>query len=98
MIGLVSAVPAIAMINPTMELIKPILDETQTQSVDAQPLPVLRGKIELRNVDFQYQPSTPAVLRNLSMTINPGELTSDRRPVGSGKTSTLRMITGIESP
>lgn len=98
MVGLVSAVPAIAMITPTMELITPILESTQTQSADAQPLPKLDGKIELRNVDFQYQPSTPIVLHNLSMTINPGELTAIVGPSGSGKTSTLRMITGIESP
>ena len=98
MVGLVAAVPAIAMITPTMELIKPILESTQTQSADAQPLPKLTGKIELRNVDFQYQPSTPIVLHNLSMTINPGELTAIVGPSGSGKTSTLRMITGIESP
>lgn len=98
MVGLVSAVPAIAMITPTMELIKPILESTQTQSADAQPVAKLVGKIELRNVDFQYQPSTPIVLHNLSMTINPGELTAIVGPSGSGKTSTLRMITGIESP
>ena len=98
MVGLVAAVPAIAMIAPTMQLIQPILDSTQTQSVDAQPLDEIRGRIELRNVDFQYQPNTPAVLRNLSMVINAGELTAIVGPSGSGKTSTLRMITGIESP
>lgn len=98
MVGLVSAVPAIAMITPTMNLIQPILESTQTQAVNAQPLGVIRGKIELRDVDFQYQSNTPTVLRNLSMTINPGELTAIVGPSGSGKTSTLRMITGIESP
>ncbi len=98
MVGLVSAAPAIAMINPAFDLIRPILESTQTQSVDAQPLGRVRGRIELRDVDFQYQPSTPAVLRNLSMVINPGELTAIIGPSGSGKTSILRMITGIESP
>ena len=97
-VGLVSAVPAIAMITPTLDLIRPILESTQTQSVDAQPLGALTGKIQLRDVDFQYQPSTPAVLQDLSLTINPGELTAIVGPSGSGKTSTLRLITGVEAP
>ncbi|MFN8125071.1 MAG: ATP-binding cassette domain-containing protein [Candidatus Nanopelagicales bacterium] len=97
-IGLVNAVPAIAMISPTMELITPILDSVQTQSVDARPIPALKGRIELRDVTFQYRPETPAVLRDLSMIVNEGELTAIVGPSGSGKTTTLRMITGIESP
>lgn len=98
MVGLTAAIPAVAMITPTLDLIRPILDATQIESVDAQPLEVLHGKIELRNVDFQYQEATPLVLRNLSMTINEGELTAIVGPSGSGKTSTLRLITGVEAP
>lgn len=97
-IGLVSAVPALAMISPTMRLITPILESVQTQSVEAQPLETLTGRVELRDVTFQYRASTPAVLKDLSMTIEAGELTAIVGPSGSGKTTTLRMITGIESP
>lgn len=97
-IGLISAVPALAMISPTMRLITPILDSVQTQSVDAKPLPTLKGRIELRDVTFQYRSSTPAVLKGLSMTLEAGQLTAIVGPSGSGKTTALRMITGIESP
>ena len=97
-IGLTAAIPAIAMVSPTLNLIRPILDSTQTQRPDAQVLPEIHGNIELRNVDFQYQENTPPVLRDLSMKIEPGKLTAIVGPSGSGKTSTLRMITGVEAP
>lgn len=97
-VGLTAAIPAIAMVNPTLKLIRPILDATQTQRPDAAALPVIRGEIELRNVAFQYQDNTPMVLRDLSMKIEPGKLTAIVGPSGSGKTSTLRMITGVEAP
>ena len=97
-VGLTSAIPAIAMIKPTLALVRPILDSTQTQSVDARPLVTIRGRVELKDIEFQYQPSTPQVLKGLSLTINAGEMTAIVGPSGSGKTSTLRMITGVESP
>jgi len=97
-VGLTAAVPAIAMINPTLKLIQPILEATQIQGPDAPALPEIRGEIELRNVAFQYQESTPMVLRDLSIKIEPGKLTAIVGPSGSGKTSTLRMITGVEAP
>lgn len=97
-IGLTAAIPAIAMVSPTLDLIRPILDSTQTQRPDAQVLPQIHGDIELRGVDFQYQENTPPVLRDLSIKIEPGKLTAIVGPSGSGKTSTLRMITGVEAP
>ena len=97
-VGLTAAIPAIAMVNPTLKLIKPILDSTQTQRPDAQALPEIKGEIELKGVDFQYQENTPPVLRDLSMKIQPGKMTAIVGPSGSGKTSTLRMITGVEAP
>jgi len=96
--GLRAAVPEIALIKPALELIRPILNSTQTQSADAKPLAVISGRIELKDVEFRYQPSTPPVLKGLSMKINAGEMTAIVGPSGSGKTSTLRMITGVESP
>lgn len=98
MVGLASAAPAIAMIGPTAVLIKPILDSVQTQSVGAPALAKLDGKIELRNITFQYQESVPPVLSDLSMVIEAGQFTAIVGPSGSGKTTTLRMISGIESP
>ena len=97
-VGLVAAVPAIALIKPAMELINPILESTQTQSVDAKPLGLIAGKIELKDLSFRYQPSTPIVLKGISLVINSGEMTAIVGPSGSGKTSILRMITGVESP
>jgi ATP-binding cassette subfamily C protein len=96
--GLRAAGPEIALIKPALEMIRPILNSIQTQSADAKPLAVISGRIELKDVEFRYQPATPPVLKGLSMTINAGEMTAIVGPSGSGKTSTLRMITGVESP
>jgi ABC-type bacteriocin/lantibiotic exporter with double-glycine peptidase domain len=36
------------------------------------PAPPLSGKIELRNVSFQYDSNSPKVLNNVSLNIYPG--------------------------
>ncbi len=52
--------------------------------------------VELRDV-FKLYEGEPAV-RNLNLTIQPGEFFSILGPSGCGKTTTLRLVAGFEEP
>lgn len=50
-----------------------------------------------RNVFFSYDPNR-AVVKNLTMELQPGSITCLMGPSGSGKTTILRLFTGKLSP
>src|SRR4051812_18973225 len=57
--------------------------------------------IELRNVTKRFR--TPAggvytAIRNLSMTVAPGEFCAVVGPTGCGKSTTLGLVSGLERP
>ena len=56
--------------------------------------------ISLRGVSKRYgdSPATPLVVKEVSVEIAPGTLTTLLGPSGCGKTTTLRMIAGLETP
>ncbi|MDW6094548.1 type I secretion system permease/ATPase [Vibrio rhizosphaerae] len=60
--------------------------------------PIFKGKIELDNVTFHYPGSASAAIRDVSMTINPGEKVAIIGRVGSGKTTLERLIMGLYKP
>jgi len=57
----------------------------------ARPLPELRGQIELRNVSFGYDSRKPA-LRNVSLTVEPGEMLGLVGHSGAGKSTTINLV------
>lgn len=69
-----------------------ILDHVSSVPEPAQPvhLPVVRGRIELRNVGFRY--GTRSVTHDLSITINPGEMVGLVGHSGSGKSTIVNLI------
>ncbi|GAB2646606.1 type I secretion system permease/ATPase [Vibrio panuliri] len=60
--------------------------------------PIVHGKIELDNVTFHYPDSPIASIRNLSLTVNPGEKVAIIGRIGSGKTTLERLILGLYKP
>ncbi len=71
-----------------------VLDE-QPQVLDppeALPLARLEGRVALRNVDFAYRPELPPVLRNVDLTIQPGQTVALVGPTGAGKTSIANLV------
>jgi ATP-binding cassette, subfamily B, bacterial CvaB/MchF/RaxB len=55
-------------------------------------------RIELRDVSFRYADGEPWVLRNFSLTIEPGEHVAICGPSGCGKTTLMKLILGLLEP
>jgi ATP-binding cassette, subfamily B, bacterial len=75
-----------------------------TDVVEAEPeqapaivhsAPRLSGHIELRNVSFRYDASKPLVLRNISLTIEPGQKVALAGHTGSGKSTLAMLLLGL---
>ena len=56
------------------------------------------GKVEFKNVSFQYEDATIPVLKNVSFVVNPGETVAIMGETGCGKTSLIQMIPRFYDP
>ncbi len=61
----------------------------------SQPTPRLSGLIELRHVSFRYAQNAPLVLRDISLTIEPGQKVALVGRTGSGKTTLAMLLLGL---
>ena len=64
------------------------------QSQGAVPETRLQGHIILEQVGFAYEPGQP-VLRNVNLTVGPGETVGLAGPTGAGKSTVLNLIAGL---
>jgi ATP-binding cassette, subfamily B, bacterial CvaB/MchF/RaxB len=58
----------------------------------------IQGRVELRNVSFQYAETEPFVLENISFIIEPGEFVTIMGPSGGGKTTLVKIMLGLLAP
>ncbi len=61
-------------------------------------LPPPRGAIAFRNVTMRYRPDAADALRNVSLSIEPGEVIGVVGPSGSGKSTLTKLIQRLYSP
>jgi ATP-binding cassette, subfamily B, bacterial CvaB/MchF/RaxB len=67
--------------------------DTPVQSSEALP-----ARLELRNVSFRYSDNETEVLKDISITVEPGESVAIAGPSGCGKTTLLKLMLGIHAP
>ena len=52
----------------------------------------LKGKITFSDVSFQYNPTSPIVLKNINMLIQPGQTVALVGPTGAGKSTIANLV------
>ena len=91
------------------ELIFGLMDQQPEESIQDQsllPIALAKGKIEFRGVGFSYQQAqleeaiqeNREVLRDIDITISPGEVVAFVGPSGSGKTTLVNLVPRFYSP
>jgi ATP-binding cassette subfamily B protein RaxB len=58
----------------------------------------IQGRIELRNVSFNYAETEPTVLEDISFVVEPGEFVTIMGPSGGGKTTLIKIMLGLLEP
>ena len=56
----------------------------------------LTGNIEVTHAFFRYRPDSPLVLRDLSLSVRPGEFVALVGASGCGKSTLFRLLLGFE--
>lgn len=88
----------VAQIKPVFERVKPILDAEPEVSEGKTVLSSISGGIELNNVSFRYSESSPMIIDDLSLKIRPGQYVAIVGKTGSGKSTLVRLLLGLEKP
>ncbi len=57
-----------------------------------------KGKLEIKNLNFSYEGNSHKVFRNLNLSLAFGKVISLGGPPGDGKTTLLKLITGLYEP
>jgi len=75
------------------------LFDLKPQSGNAvEPVSRLAGLIELKNLSFRYGAGEPDIVSNVSVKIQPGEMISLTGIDNSGKSTLVRLISGVLKP
>jgi len=82
------------------ERILQLLDEKPAVMTAADPIPIphLKGLIKFENVTYRYPGTEKDALRDLNITINPGEAVAFVGPSGSGKTTIVHLLLRLFDP
>ena len=75
------------------ERIFTLMDESkETENANVEPLRGVRGNIEIRDLNFQYDTGLPFVLKNINLNIQAGESIALVGRTGSGKSTFIALL------
>ncbi|MEL7035612.1 MAG: ABC transporter ATP-binding protein [Cyanobacteria bacterium J06592_8] len=73
------------------------IQQTVQEIPNAEPLPIVQGKVEYQNIDFAYIAEKP-VLTDLNLTVKPGEMVALVGASGAGKTTLVNLLPRFYDP
>lgn len=97
-LALAQTAAMLAVLNPILDLAKPVLEAQPEISTEKETLKKLSGNIELNNVSFRYTEDGPMIIDNLSLKIKKGQYIAIVGTTGCGKSTLMRLIMGFEKP
>lgn len=84
-------------IKPTYQLFQPIL-EAETEDMNEKLDPgELTGSIEITQLSFKYPDSPDWSLKDINLSIQPGQFVAFTGSSGSGKSTFIRLLLGFEN-
>ena len=97
--SLVMSAQRLQLAGAHLDRISDVLEAPPEQSADLGPLAFrLSGAIDVKNVSFRYDANAPLVLRNISLSIQPGEKVALVGRTGSGKSTLAKLLLGLYTP
>ena len=82
-----------------LERLRDVLEAEPEQELSGvRAAPRLQGRIALRHVSFRYAQQAPYVLRDISLTIEPGQKIALVGRSGSGKSTLAKLLLGLYLP
>ena len=72
-----------------------IPQESQTHTLEADGTWPSKGEVKFNNVTLKYRPTTPAVLKNLTFTVDPGTKIGVVGRTGAGKSTICISLSRI---
>lgn len=97
--SLVSTAVQLQLLASYMDRMEDVLDAPPEQdrrnTIDTPPL---RGRITLDDVSFQYTPTRPHAVRNVSLDIAPGSFVALVGSSGAGKSTLAMLLMGLYRP
>lgn len=89
---------AIESTTTTLGRLKTVLDSAVVPvGKETLPMHLDAPRIEFKKVTFEYQSGQP-ILRDFSLTLEPGSTTAIVGPSGSGKSTVLALLAGLHAP
>jgi NHLM bacteriocin system ABC transporter ATP-binding protein len=96
--GLTGVAVFFAQSRPLFESVRPVLDTAPEVTEGGDDPGPLSGAIEVSHLSFRYTPDGPTVLDDVSFQVEPGAFVALVGPSGSGKSSVMRLLLGLEVP
>jgi ABC-type bacteriocin/lantibiotic exporter with double-glycine peptidase domain len=96
---LVASAQRLQSVRAHLERLRDVVDAEPERRGSTQRRPArISGRIEMNNVSFRYDRRAPRVLRDISLTIEPGSKVALVGPSGSGKSTMAMLLLGLYAP
>jgi ATP-binding cassette subfamily B protein len=97
--NLITAAGQFQLLSSYLERLNEVLDAPPEQPRDKLlPAPRITGAIELEKVSFQYAATLPAVVKDVSLRIEPGQMGAIVGRSGAGKSTLASLLLGLYLP